>query len=474
MTPDIVNKYEAMLKAGESVYLDPIEIDQIFRYYADNNQVSKLEDILRLGLNLHPDDPTIMQLDAEYTLMTNDAESALKKIDAIFQEDNTFLCILRSAALAMLGRKSEAMEMADLALTDENPNEYVAYDIALGFMNASDFTTAMHFYERSLRNHPDDIRTLSGMLYCHEQMGHLEETMPIAEKILASDPFHYDAWMAKGNYLSAHDQFTEALDAYDYAAAIAPDEPDYLVMKARCYEETNQHDLAVQSLREAADKAEGKQRSSIAQILANIHIDHKETDAAVEALWLSVQAQPRDNAVLNNAGITFMQLGHNVEAITMLEAANEVQPNDTETLIPLADAYSNCQLFEKAAATYEKLSILAPSAAVYSLWGGTMMSLGKVQKAYNLFKKANECEELWQTYVLMAVCDAELKHFKKMEEDFRYAYALCPDEAPTLMKSIHPDMYNQMSEQGFFDQLERERQAYILLQENICRKKGNK
>ena len=117
---------------------------------------------------------------------------------------------------------------------------------------------------------------------------------------------------------------------------------------------------------------------------------------------------------------------------------------------------------------------MAPSAAVYSLWGGTMMSLGKVQKAYNLFKKANECEELWQTYVLMAVCDAELKHFKKMEEDFRYAYALCPDEAPTLMKSIHPDMYNQMSEQGFFDQLERERQAYILLQENICRKKGNK
>ena len=79
MTPDIVNKYEAMLKAGESVYLDPIEIDQIFRYYADNNQVSKLEDILRLGLNLHPDDPTIMQLDAEYTLMTNDAESALMR-----------------------------------------------------------------------------------------------------------------------------------------------------------------------------------------------------------------------------------------------------------------------------------------------------------------------------------------------------------------------------------------------------------
>ena len=275
MTPDIVKKYESMLKAGESVYLDPVEIDQIFRYYADHNQVEQLEEILRLGLNLHPDDSTIMQLDAEYTLMTNDAESALKKIDAVFQDDNTFLCILRSAALAMLGRKSEAMEMADLALTDENPNEYVAYDIALGFMNAGDFTTAMHFYDRSLRNHPDDIRTLSGMLYCHEQMGHLEETMPIAEKILAADPFNYEAWMAKGNYLSAHEQFTEALDAYDYAAAIAPDEPDYLVMKARCYEETNQHDLAVQSLKEAADKAEGKQRSSMALILANIHIDHE-------------------------------------------------------------------------------------------------------------------------------------------------------------------------------------------------------
>ena len=226
MTPDIVNKYEAMLKAGESVYLDPIEIDQIFRYYADRNQVDKLEEILRLGLNLHPDDPTIMQLDAEYTLMTNDGESALKKIDAIFQDNNTFLCILRSAALAMLGRKTEAMEMADLALTDENPNEYVAYDIALGFMNAGDFITALHFYEHSLKNHPDDVRTLSGMLYCHEQMTHLEDTMPIAEKILAADPFNYDAWMAKGNYLSSNKRYTEAIDAYDYAAAIAPEEFD--------------------------------------------------------------------------------------------------------------------------------------------------------------------------------------------------------------------------------------------------------
>lgn len=473
MTPEIVQRYEAMLQNGEAVYLDPVEIDDVYHYYAEQNQIDKVEELLRLGQRLHPDDPLVLQMDAEFTLNTGNTEEALEKLDKIFQEDNPFHCILRSAAFAKLGRRAEALDMAEAALYDEDPKEFVAYDLALGFMNAEDYPTALRYYQRSLRHHPDDVRTLSGILFCRSQMGDHAEIMELAERILQLDPFNFEAWMAKGNVLGEKELYAEAIDAYDYASAIAPDEPDTLVMKARCYDATDQHELAINTLLEAAAKAVGDQKSAIFGILAGLLHEQKRDEEAADAVWQSVEALPKDPLVLSRAGFTFQDLGMLREAILMLEAADQLLPNDLAILTPLAELYGAQERYEEAASTYERICTIAPSAGCYALWGGTMMSMNKFQKAYNLFKKANELDELWQTYVLMAICDAEQKHFKKMEEDFRYAYALCPDAAPGLLRGLHPDIAKQMEERGFFEQLERERQAYIILKENLLREKAD-
>lgn len=474
MRPESVDRYEAMLQNGEAVYLDPVEIDDVYHYYAEQNQIDRVEELLRLGQRLHPDDPLILQMDAEFTLNTGNAAEALEKLDKIFQEDNPFQCILRSAALAKLGRRAEALDMAEAALFDEDPKEFVAYDLALGFMNAEDYPTALRYYQRSLRHHPDDVRTLSGILFCRSQMGDQAQMMELAEHILQLDPFNFEAWMAKGNVLGERELYAEAIDAYDYASAIAPDEPDTLVMKARCYDATDQHDLAISTLQEAATKAVGDQKSAIFGILAGLLHEQKRDKEAADAVWQSVEALPKDPLVLSRAGFNFQELGMQREAILMLEAADQLLPDDMAILTPLAELYGAQERYEDAAALYERICRISPSAGAYALWGGTMMSMNKFQKAHNLLKKANEYDELWQTYVLMSVCDAEQKHFKKMEEDFRYAYALCPDAAPGLLRGLHPEIAKQMEERGFFEQLERERQAYIILKENLLREKKEK
>lgn len=459
-----------MRQSGESVYLDPIELDELYHYYGETGETDRLTELLNLAKRLFPDDPVTTVMEAEYALNMDMPQQALDLLDTVTSGDNPFHCILRSAALAKLNRKSEAMEMAEMALMDEQPEDYVAYDLGVGFMNADDFPTALHYFNRSLKQHPDDARTMSGMIFCYAQIRQLDKVLPLAEKVLEIDPFNYEAWIAKGNCLMEQQRYTDAIEALDYAAALMPDEPNSFVMKAQCYEKTDQIALALSNLREAADKTEGYQKSVIFQILAGLLKDQKRFDEAAEAIWDSVAAQPSDPHLLYQAGMSFIDIDKLTDAISVLEQAYQLAP-DVPTLDALADLYNRLNRYQEAADLYEKMSKLEPTSRVFTLWGGTMMSLNQMKKAYDLFKKANEVEELWQTYVLMSVCDAEMEQYARMEEDFRYAYFLNPDAAPKMMETLLPNIYKQMDEMYFLDMLKKEREEYIReKQSRLCDK----
>lgn len=469
MKPDTVEHYEALVAAGESVYFDPVELDEIYHYYVEQNDLSKVEEVLRLALSLHPDDYIVQQMDAEYTLNCGDTEEALKKLDVFFSEQNPFQCILRSAALAKLGRDAEALEMAEKALIDEDPKEYVAYDLGLGFMNANQFTTALHYYERSLTHHPDDVKTLSGILYCQLQLQETNGLAELSEHILQLDPFNFEAWIAKGNLLAEQEKFSEAIDAYEYAVAIAPDEADPLVMKARCLDCLNRKDEAILVLREAADKAYDEQHSSVCCIIAGLLKEQGKTEEAKAACWDSIRDLPDNPVVLMRAAYTFQELGANSEALIMVKAAHERDPEDFTIMGALAECLSTTNQFEEAIHIYEKIAQREPNASTYALWGSALMSLGRCSEALKRFKQANEYDELWQTYVLMASCDVELRHFKKMEEHFRMAYALGPDVALPLFEKLCPATVKQMQENGFLDMLAKEREKWIRKREKELR-----
>lgn len=471
--PDTVTHYEELVANGETLYFDPVELDEIYHYYVEINDLSKVEDVLRLALSLHPDDMIVKQLDAEYTLNCGDCNEALEKLDSIFSPDHPYQCILRSAALAKLGRTAEALDMAEQALIDEDPNEYVAYDLGLGFMNANQFVIAIRYFNRSLKDHPDDIKSLAGLLYCKSQplMPHdVDELTDITERILALDPFNYEAWMAKGNIMLEKELYAEALDAYEYAVAIAPEEPDPLLMKAKCMEALEKTDEAITLLYEAASKAYDAQLAQIYCITAGLLYKLKREEEAREACWKSIEGDNiSDPNLLMQAAYTFLELDARAEAVTLMRAAHEKSPNDPMIMHSLGEQLNFLDMHEEAAELYEEFFNVAPHASIMALWGGSLLSMGKYGEALKKFKKANEMEEMWQTYILMATCDVELKHFKKMEEHFRLAYALCPDEAEKLMESISPSIVKQMRENGFLEKVAKDREKWLRKNEDRLR-----
>ena len=207
------------------MYFDPVELDEIFHYYIEHGTGQDATEVLDLAKSLHPEDEVTKRMTVEYLLNEDEAAEALTLLDTFFDERASFHCILRSAALAKLGRLSEAMELARLVSTeyeDENDEDesYISYDLGLGFMNAGEYAIALCYFEDSRKRHPEDIKTLTGILYCNNQLGIREGQEELADRIIKIDPFHYEAWLTKGNLLALKDKFAEAYDAFDYAIAI--------------------------------------------------------------------------------------------------------------------------------------------------------------------------------------------------------------------------------------------------------------
>ena len=171
--PDIVKQYERQKAAGESLYFDPVELEDIFHYYSEEGWLDKEEEVLQLARTLHPNDFVTETLAAEYALNMDDPNECLKHLKPIFDEENIMHCILMSGALAQRGELTRAIDYGEMALEGDDP--LIAYDIGLGFMNANQPTLALRYYDRCLKAYPDDLRTLQGTLYCLNQVGTSEE-----------------------------------------------------------------------------------------------------------------------------------------------------------------------------------------------------------------------------------------------------------------------------------------------------------
>lgn len=474
--PDVVEHYEEMLNAGGSLYFDPVELDEIYHYYIESGDQQRVADVLGLAKELHPEDIMVRQMDAEYLLNTGDAGGALEMLDTFFDRTNPFLCILRSAALAKLDRQAEAIEMARLASLDEDPSEYISYDLGLGFMNAEQYPLALHYYKRSLRNHPDDLKTLSGILYSKCQLGEFDGVAELADKIIGLDPFHYEAWLAKGNYLAQEKRYEEAYEAFDYAIAIFPDDPEAYIQKGRVKDEEGKHDEARQLLQEALDKSEGEQNASLQLIMAGLLNFLGDKEHAAEAVWKSLEGNDTTVTSLLKASYAFKDIEKYTEAITLLRAADEKEPDSPEILHLLGECYNAIGMYEEASDTYARLcKAIEPNAMSLSLWASVRMSLGDYSGAYKLLYDANKKEPLWTTYILMTACDIEQENYTRMESDFRLAYALNPDESVALLEKICPDMMKQMRENGFIEILKKNRNKQIArIEKEYIRKKIQK
>lgn len=167
------------------------------------------------------------------------------------------------------------------------------------------------------------------------------------KKVVASDPRDAEAWTALGDTYRTGNKYSEAVQAYDQAVAVmgVPVRKDWTLFYARAM---TQEKLG--------------------------RMDESEAD-----IETGLKLSPNQPELLNYLGYSWVDRGRRIpEALTMLEKARSLRPNDGYIVDSVGWAYYKLGRFKDAARTLEAAVLLVPGdATINDHYGDALWRAGR-------------------------------------------------------------------------------------------------
>jgi protein O-GlcNAc transferase len=241
--------------------------------------------------------------------------------------------------------------------------------LGMALSAAGRLSEANESFRQVLRTDPQFVPALQGLALNEIALGHTAEARRYLEQLLKIAPTNAVAHLAMGDLAYAGKDFRAAVVHYERSGGLFKTDPRRLLNYAQALAESNQADSAV-------------------QILAGLPA---EADAAVHF----------------EAGLLLAQLGDFGRAAAHFEKARRSYPNRYEVEYNLALAHQRAGQWLKAIGVLEELIQSARGRAeVYNLLGHAYRHVGRIQEAYDAFRKAATLEPADETNYLdlIALC----------------------------------------------------------------------
>lgn len=231
---EILEKYEAALAAGQSIYMDADDLTDVAEYYSMVLQdEEKADEAIDLALQLHPDavDPQIFK--ARQSLQDGQTEKAQLICDTIDDQEHREVIFLRAELMITADKVKEATEYLLQAYERQTEDsDFFIYDAAYIFIDYNIYDVALSFAIMLEQIAPQWYKTWQLRADVCLAMGEAEQAKLYINRMLDVDPFSIEAWNWNAEAHSNTSDFNKAIEATDYALAIEPDNERALQLKA--------------------------------------------------------------------------------------------------------------------------------------------------------------------------------------------------------------------------------------------------
>ena len=223
---EIVLRFEKMKRNNKSCYFDVIEFEAIIDYYLDVDNSMKAYEAMTFACELHPNSVPIQIRKARVLIDKGRAVEALaicKRIENI-EPGNYEISICKGTSLAMLGDISGAKKMFDIALqTEEEDEENILFNITSVLQNLNYYEQIIPYLLRLSELEPDFQAHIYDLAYAYDKINDYKNSILYYNRYLDEEPYSDSAWYNLGIIYNKTEQYPEALEAYDFALAINPD-----------------------------------------------------------------------------------------------------------------------------------------------------------------------------------------------------------------------------------------------------------
>lgn len=390
--PELVVLYENSIKDGKARYFDVDELEEISEFYQKRGQNQESSNVLELGLTLHPDSSALQLRRATLYLEIGEPKRALQILDRLPERNDVDANLVRADVYMQLGRGKEALRILRKLMDEEHSDRSsLCLDVSGILMEAGKHCEAVAFLLEALKIDEKNVDLLFELAYGYEQLAETTKSIEIYHRILALEPYSSEAWFNLGQVCFNEKRYQEAVDAYDYALVVNPEDSLAHLQKAHTLYHVGRFTEAAKEYNEHAQWFE---------CTAMVRVFEGESyekacmfDQAMECYQKALEMDPKSIDACTGLGICLMEKGDFRGSLVWFERALRIDYHVSETWVYVAEVFINLDMPEDAMLCYKRsLEIDSCQADVCSSLGNLYLDAGDYVQALSYYEEAERID----------------------------------------------------------------------------------
>lgn len=352
----LLQRFLVAKEEGKEPYFDADEIDELLNSFEESDDYTYYDEVLALGLNLHPASTALQIRKCKQFVYNNDYEEALALMDNIAETDNEELNMLRLECYATMSQYAKVIELTEELIQAgcdylEDIFEYVAPI----FSDFEMIKEARDYIDRGLVLFPDNQVLKNELCYILETEGDILKAIEVCNELIDKNPYSNEYWLTLGRLYSMIGDFDKAIEAFDFALTCDDSDVELKILKAYCLYMNESFEKALEVYTEISSDEETLPR--IKPLMAECYIKLENYEKAYELLSDRIYALKPDSEPSSyiNYIRCCVETNRDREASDTLFKAAKLFPSNIRILSLLALTYQENGEDDLAIATADKL-----------------------------------------------------------------------------------------------------------------------
>ena len=220
--PDLVSRYEKMLRAQQTHFFDVYQFEDIADHYLENGKFSDAITAANMAKKQHPFSAIFPLKKAHILSVLNQLEEAASeiKIAEALEPSHPDLFIVKATLLSKNDDHDGAIEIYQNAIEKaDDPSEIYPY-LAYEYQSTQEYDKAIKYLKDALVADPEDDIALYNLAFCFEMTHEYHEAVRFLDEQINRNPYCELSWFHLGTFHQKLTEYDKAIKAFEYTILI--------------------------------------------------------------------------------------------------------------------------------------------------------------------------------------------------------------------------------------------------------------
>jgi tetratricopeptide (TPR) repeat protein len=262
-----IQNFERMLESGDNFFYDNDELGQIIDFYLDFEELGKANKAITYAETIYPFETFYKVKRAEVYIAERNINGAVKLLEKYrsIEPENDEIAKLLGDCYAISLQFKRAIECYSFALNKDPKSEELLLRLARVSFALGNNKKALSYINAVPHDYEYDELSIQEFVRLFMDYNEYSEAILFLEKVINTNPYNFGAWYFKGLVFQRKEEYTSAVDAYEFCIAIDESNTMGHLGKGNSLMELNEFPKAIESYMLSLDNDE-----TDAEVLCNI------------------------------------------------------------------------------------------------------------------------------------------------------------------------------------------------------------